>query len=359
MHTCNDTFHTAMTACRDDRDDCRAMCPPPPPPSSCDGAFIKACGRDLGTCAKNVVTQAKTCHAGCATADDKHTCLQGCAQTAESGNAACRNAFRTCVAPCRPRTPTTTLPQPPCGADSSSGACGGRCPHGLTCAPPPSESGSDRACVCRPPDGECAKDSDCDDGNDCSKDHCMAGSCEHVCVCADDAGSASCCSGPSDMCPPPAGRCFDTVDMQCGDDRCDPHHPCHEANEVCRAECAPSPTTTTTLPSGGCRTNADCDDSDGCTADHCKDGTCEHTCVCHGPSGACVRPCGHEAGGTCGGACVTGATCGPVHDGNECGCVSGAGGPCGGKGPAPVCGPGLVCKHTPPAPTGTCVQKSS
>ena len=125
-------------------------------------------------------------------------------------------------------------------------------------------------------------------------------------------------------------------------------------------------TTTTTLPGGGCTTDADCDDGNGCSADRCVGGTCEHVCICVGPGGAatccpgpaalCVRPCGATAAGMCAGTCPSGATC-EASAAAMCGCVSGPGGPCGGNilASPPVCGPGLICQQTNPDGTGVCV----
>jgi hypothetical protein len=82
--------------------------------------------------------------------------------------------------------------------------------------------------------------------------------------------------------------------------------------ETCVAACA--------CPTG-------CDDGNPCTADRCVNGICEHACLCvdatgalsccPGPAALCVRPCGLDASGVCGGACAasnemciaSGATC--------------------------------------------------
>lgn len=44
-------------------------------------------------------------------------------------------------------------------------------------------------------------------------------------------------------------------------------------------------TTTTTLPAPACTSDADCDDGNGCTADACVQGRCQHACRCVGPGG--------------------------------------------------------------------------
>lgn len=160
--------------------------------------------------------------------------------------------------------------------------------------------------------------------------------------------------------PMPVGKCFVTVDGQCTDEVCGPGQPCQEPNEFCSPACLGSP--------GGCATDADCDDGNGCTVDRCVKGTCEHECVCAaangtvsccpGPSALCVKPCGSDASGTCGGSCPTGSSCTTSTAANPCGCVSPLGGPCGGNilVPPPVCAPGLVCEQSNPDVTGVCVE---
>ena len=116
-----------------------------------------------------------------------------------------------------------------------------------------------------------------------------------------------------------------------------------------------------------CSSDTDCDDGNGCSADTCVNGACNHACICVGPQGAatccpgpsalCERPCAGDASGICGGNCPRGATCTTPPDGSACGCVSSLGGPCGGNvfTPAPVCAAGLVCKQPHPDAVGICV----
>jgi hypothetical protein len=165
--------------------------------------------------------------------------------------------------------------------------------------------------------------------------------------------------------PPPTGGCYVTVEQRCSNELCGPGEPCRNPNEFCSAQCLA--TTTTTLPTGGCTTDADCNDGNPCTADHCVVGVCEHACVCAdatgaatccpGPAALCVKPCGADAAGACGGLCPSGASCESVPGAATCGCVSGPGGPCGGNilVPPPVCAPGLVCQQSNPDATGVCV----
>ena len=55
------------------------------------------------------------------------------------------------------------------------------------------------------PAGGCTTDADCDDGNGCSFDHCVGGTCEHDCICAGPGGAATCCPGPAAVCVPACG----------------------------------------------------------------------------------------------------------------------------------------------------------
>jgi hypothetical protein len=372
MRSCRDGFRSAKDACGGDHAICVDICPPPPPPSSCVGAILDTCGQQLAACAKTVVMRAKACIQGCGPGTQRPTCLERCAEAAETGAGQCAADFAACISRCRPpMTTTTTLPRT-CGLDPAVGSCAGECPTGLICAPPPPESGVALACICRPRTTPCQSNQDCRDDNPCTGDLCVNGTCEHPCLCLDAGGATTCCPGPSNLCPPPVfGRCFITVDGQCSDEPCGPGQPCRNPNEICRPECVAPPTTTTTLPDGGCTIDTDCNDDNPCTADHCVNGRCEHGCLCldaqgassccPGPASLCVRPCGRELSGTCGGSCPSGASCESVADPATCECVSGVGGPCGGNifGPPPVCAPGLVCKQSNPDVVGVCVSPTT
>jgi len=133
----------------------------------------------------------------------------------------------------------------------------------------------------------------------------------------------------------------------------------------------PSTSTTTTLPEKTCQTDADCDDGNGCTHDACLNGMCVHVCICVSPEGAltccpapaalCVRPCGSDSLGACGGSCPPGASCESLPGATTCRCFSGMGGPCGGNlfAPPPVCAAGLVCQQGNPDATGVCVTTTT
>ena len=133
----------------------------------------------------------------------------------------------------------------------------------------------------------------------------------------------------------------------------------------------PSTSTTTTLPEKTCQTDADCHDGNGCTHDACLNGMCVHVCICVSPEGAltccpapgalCVRPCGCDSLGACGGSCPPGASCESLPGATTCRCFSGMGGPCGGNlfAPPPVCAAGLVCQQGNPDATGVCVTTTT
>jgi hypothetical protein len=265
---CTDTFKAAKGACSTDRATCAGMCPPLPPLSSCVGAFLDTCGQELGVCARGVIAQAKQCVQACAGVADRVACLGGCGAAAQTGATQCFASFDTCVGRCRPpTTTTTTLPGQPCTSDAQ-----------------------------------------CNDGNGCTVDRCVDGTCEHACVCVDATGAASCCPGPAALCVRPCGM---------------------DGNGVCGGACPAS----------------------------------NEVCTSSGTTCACVPvtpPCGADTGGMCGGTCPTGAICEQLATAATptCRCVSGLGGPCGGNisSVPPVCSPGLICQQSNPDVTGVCVQ---
>jgi hypothetical protein len=144
---CTDQLRTAKTACGGDHTDCLGSCSPTPPPGSCTGAFLDGCGQTLAACARGVVARATTCVRGCGTAADRLACLQACAATAQQGAAMCATDFEGCVA----------------------------------------------GCSCR---------AGCDDGNPCTRDTCLDGTCVHECLCVGPMGEPTCCPGPG-VCPVP------------------------------------------------------------------------------------------------------------------------------------------------------------
>jgi len=106
--------------------------------------------------------------------------------------------------------------------------------------------------LCDPLDGickECVVDSNCDDGNGCTDESCVLGTCTYT------DNTNTCDDGDlcteSDVCS--AGTCSGSP-VDCGADLCDP------ADGLCKE----------------CLTAADCSDGDVCTDDLCTDGICEN-----------------------------------------------------------------------------------
>jgi hypothetical protein len=108
MHGCSGTFRSAKTTCQADLVSCIGACNPPshpgPPPSNCLGT----CGQDLAQCAQGVVTEARTCVAGCRSASDHLACLQACGAAAKQGAATCASDFETCRGGC-PSSPSAAF----------------------------------------------------------------------------------------------------------------------------------------------------------------------------------------------------------------------------------------------------------
>ena len=381
---CRTAMRSARATCGTSLSDCQGTCPPA-------GTCPPGCGTTAQTCFANVVAAAKTCVQGCtaAGASGLGSCLEQCAAQVRSGAAVCRAALGTCLVgcvgdvtgdcfdtmemrctdqACSPSAPCTMPNEfcaarcaqpPPAGTcfNRTTGQCGGSCAFDHPCSADGAFLDSEICVpVCPPPlpSGTCLDVANAQCGGSCSPTApCPA---NQLCV-------------PECPPPPPTGQCFVTVDGRCTDQDCSPRQPCTMPNEICTLrcptppggtclsitrrqcttqscsptapcpsgdlcvlECPPPSTTTTTLPGGGCQSDGDCDDGNGCTADRCLDGVCQHECICvspaggvtccPGPSTLCVRPCGADASGTCGGFCPNGETCEKTADATTCGCVS-------------------------------------
>lgn len=157
LRGCTDVFQAAKDAARTDHAECITSCTEPTPDASTGGAAAPTtpcrgtCGQDLSTCARGVVSAAKTCIRSCQAASDRVACLEACAAAAETQAATCADDFATCTGACpvptppAPPVPTpgpTFVPPPACGPVDGA-ACGGTCPNpGEACR---SVSGS---CTC-------------------------------------------------------------------------------------------------------------------------------------------------------------------------------------------------------------------
>src|SRR5438552_292234 len=103
----------------------------------------------------------------------------------------------------------------PCSAPPGGSACAGTASSCCdACAAASCAAPATTTTTLRP---RCGSDLDCDDGNGCSVDRCIDGTCQHECVCVGPGGSASCCPGPAAQCPSP--QWFYT----CGDPVCGGH----------------------------------------------------------------------------------------------------------------------------------------
>lgn len=160
----------------------------------------------------------------------------------------------------------------------------------------------------------CSLDADCDDGNECTTDTCVAGDCENVAVLDDtecNGGAGVCCGG---ACTTPCASNLDCDDGEdCTDDQC------LGMPGSCSAYCNNGPAPDDTYCDGGngvccsgacttpCLSGGDCDDGDLCTDDFCQGtpGTCSAYCdnvfdPTNDPScDACVPTHNNEKGPRC------------------------------------------------------------
>ncbi len=163
---------------------------------------------------------------------------------------------------------TCAAPQtPPCQIWSDDGT--GPRPSGQTTAPiaafPP---GAMLFCDCTPP---CQSDAECDDGNPCTNDTCLAdGTCQNTLICTTDAQCDDGNSCTTDSCR--ADGCCDnipdcTVNSDCDDGDLCTVNVCDALTGCC---------VTTSIPDC-CTSDADCNDGDVCTNDRCD--LAAHVCV--------------------------------------------------------------------------------
>ncbi len=127
----------------------------------------------------------------------------------------------------------------------------------------------------------CTADTQCDDGDACTTDTCVAGACTSTvdpsctpCVadadCADDGNPCT-----TETCS--AGACVRTVDPSCTP--CAVDSECDDGNACTTDTCVAGVCTSTVDPScTACVTDADCaDDGDPCTTETCSAGACVRT----------------------------------------------------------------------------------
>jgi hypothetical protein len=308
---------------------CVTVCPVPPPSGHCfvtvdNQCSSEPCGPGVGCTNPNEFCDPQCGRPACTTNADG-TCGGVC----PAANEVCTPTGGTCA--CMP------TPPPACG--DSVPTCNGICAAGSTCVSvigASTDMTGAPTCQCVP---GCSTDLDCDDGNACTADQCVNGTCEHACVCVTPLGGQACCPGPG-LCAVPCGM---TSGGTCGG-TC-------PVTEVCTATgdtCACTPVT----PPPAC----------GDSAPTCN-GTCPVGTTCESTAGAatceCVPGCAPGAG-------TLFSTCGdPVCSGHRAHpgippCTSGdvVGAPCMCLGaacdPGDMCNTLLECATSDPTHGGLC-----
>jgi hypothetical protein len=121
----------------------------------------------------------------------------------------------------------------------------------------------------------CTIDTDCGDGNPCTIDHCVSGTCEHACVCLAPDGASSCCPGPAALCVVPCGV---SADGTCGG-ACSLDAVCTATDDGC-ACVSRTPTCGDTFPTcdGSCPVDSVCASVTGAPACQCMPISCVGGC---------------------------------------------------------------------------------
>src|SRR5439155_1376251 len=146
---------------------CVPVCPPPPPAGTCFDALDEQC-------------TGQSCSPG-TPCPPNEICLAECPPPTGM-------CFDTITRQC---TGEVCSPAQPCSLPNEF--CTPRCPP----PPPPSTTSTTL------PGETCQTDAECDDGNPCTLDRCVKGTCEHDCLCVSPEGAFTCCPGPAALCPPP------------------------------------------------------------------------------------------------------------------------------------------------------------
>ena len=109
----------------------------------------------------------------------------------------------------------------------------------------------------------CSTDPDCEDGSDCTNDHCSSGRCVH-----DAVANGTACGTPEAACVE-AGSCRDGT--------CTSFHGCDDRDSCTTDLCVLPGSCEHERIDGCCSSAADCDDGDACTTDTCSASHCVST----------------------------------------------------------------------------------
>lgn len=229
---------------------------------------------------------------------DRSVCAGDCTLQCPDGHArggVCEQGHACqCNATCE--VPPTPTPAACAGSANCTGSCAVTCADGAVVAGQ-CAAGHHGECGCT---AECAAPTPCAVGQcfDTITSHCTGQTCGGDLRCplpnqlCDVTGRRCACAGP----PLPHGR----ICCQCKD----PATACFEISfvevqPICPFGCTTfngqecDPHTGTCGPPTPCSRDADCDDGNGCTIDHCTPDGCTHDCVCVGHAG-----CGPGPGGS-------------------------------------------------------------
>ena len=103
MRGCSTAFRDTKDACRATQKACITGCRTSTPMTAAvpvEAGCLGGCGTDLADCARDVITAGRGCLKGCRSADDRHSCLQGCGAEAVAGGEACFDGFVACGTSC-------------------------------------------------------------------------------------------------------------------------------------------------------------------------------------------------------------------------------------------------------------------
>ena len=190
--------------------------------------------------------------------------------------------------------------------------------------------------------GCCHDHDDCDDGNDCTRDHCnpVTGECRvgvpRSCFCTADVDCNDGNDCTADTCDIVTGRCDFAPIAGC----CTSNADCADGDACTTNTCDTATGTCTSSPVAGCcNLDGECDDGMVCTLDTCNLTT--NTCTTSPVSNCCTSDAMCDDGGTC-----TTDTCNLTTNRCEFTPVSGC------------CTTNAQCADTNPCTANTCVSNS-